>query len=40
MSSYNIHFHDKGGTLPKISLNIRFLELSKAVPRNSKMSLN
>ena len=36
MSTYNIHFHDKTGKNPKISLNICFFELSEKFPRNSK----
>ena len=40
MSTYNIHFHDKIQTIPKISLNICFLELSEEFPRDSKPSSN
>ena len=36
MSTYNIHFLDKIGKNPKISLNICFLKLSEKLPRNSK----
>ena len=36
MSTQNIHFHDKIRTIPKTSLNICFLELSKEFLRDSK----
>ena len=38
MSTCNIHFHDKIGKIPKISLNICFLELLEEFPRDSKTS--
>ena len=40
MNTHNIHFHDKIGKSPEISLNICFLELSEEIPRDSKMSMN
>ena len=36
MSTHNIQFHGQIGNLPKISLNIYFLELSEEFPRDSK----
>ena len=36
MSAYNIHYQDKIESFPKISLNIRFLELSEEFSRDSK----
>ena len=36
MSTYNIHFLDKIGKIPKISLNICFLELLEEFPRGVK----
>ena len=36
MSIHNIHFQDKIGTNPKLSLNICFLELLEEFPRDSK----
>ena len=36
MSTHNIHFHDKRGKIPKISLNICFLELAEEFPRINK----
>ena len=40
MSTHNIHFLDEIGKIPKISQNVRFLELLEEFPRDSKMSLN
>ena len=40
MSTHNIHFHDKVGKIPEISLNICFLDPSEEFLRDSKMSLN
>ena len=40
MSTQNIHFHDKIGKIPKMSLNICFLELSEEFSRDSKTSSN
>ena len=40
MSAHNIHFHDKTGKIPEISLNVYFLELSEEFPRDSKTSTN
>ena len=40
MSTHNIHFHNRVGKLPKISLNICFLELSEEFSRDSKMRSN
>ena len=34
MCTLNIHFHDKIGKIPKISLNICFLELLEEFPRD------
>ena len=34
MSTHNIHFHDKIGKTPKISLNICFLELLEEFRRD------
>ena len=36
MRTQNIHFHDKIGKIPKISLNICFLELSDEISRGLK----
>ena len=40
MSTHNMHFHDKIGKNPTISLNICFLELLQILLRDSKTSLN
>ena len=40
MSAHNIYFPYQIGIIPKISLNICFLELSEKLPRDSKTSLN
>ena len=38
MSTHNIHCPDKIRKIPKISLNICFLELSEEFPRNKKIN--
>ena len=40
MSKHTIHVHDKIRKIPKIFLNICFLELSEEFPMDSKISLN
>ena len=40
MSTRNIYFHDKRGKIPKMSIDICFLDLSEEFPRDSKKSLN
>ena len=40
MSTHNVHFHDKIRNFFKISLNIRFLEVSEPFPRDPKTSSN
>ena len=40
MSTNNMHFHDKIGKIPKISLDICFLELSEEFHKGSKTGSN
>ena len=40
MSTHNIHFIIKYENVPKISINICFLELSREFPRGSETSSN
>ena len=40
MSTHNIHFYDKMGKIPTISVNMCFLKLSKEFPKDSKARIS